>query len=288
MIAITGATGHLGLATIQALAAKIAPSEIVAVVRDPQKAADTLPQGLTVRQGDYENPAALLAAFQGVEKVLLISTSELEYDVRMRQHQHVIDAAKQAGVRHVVYTSVVNPSPNSAFGASPGHFATEEYLRASGLTYTILRNTLYLDIVPMLVGEGTLPSGQLYSSAGDGRVSYGLRAEMGEALANVLAGKGHENQVYDIAPGPAYSFQDLAATLSEVSGRPVAYVPVAGEDIAAGMRQHQVPEPFINLLLGMNQAMKDGEFATPSGTFEQLLGRKPTDLKTYLAGVYGK
>jgi NAD(P)H dehydrogenase (quinone) len=288
MIAITGATGHLGLATIQALAAKIAPSDIVAVVRDPQKAAETLPQGLTVRTGDYEDPAALLAAFQGVDTVLLISTSELEYDVRMRQHRNVIDAAKQAGVRHVVYTSVVNPSPSSAFGASPGHFATEEYLRASGLTYTVFRNTLYLDIVPMLVGEGTLPSGKLYASAGDGKVSYGLRAEMGEALANVLAGQGHDNKVYDIAPSPAYSFQDLAATLSEVTGQPVEYVPVSGEDIAAAMRQHQVPQPFIDLTVGMNQAMKGGEFNTPNDTLEKLLGRKPTDLKTYLASVYGK
>jgi NAD(P)H dehydrogenase (quinone) len=288
MIAITGATGHLGLATIQALTGKTTPSEIVAVVRDPQKAAATLPQGLTVRQGDYNDPASLLAAFQGVETVLLISTSELEYEARLREHKNVIDAAKQAGVRHLLYTSVVNPSRESAFGASPSHLATEEYLRASGLTYTILRNTLYLDIVPMLVGEGTLPGGKLYSSAGDGRVSYGLRAEMGEALANVLTSAGHENQVYDIAPGPAYSFQDLAATLSDVTGQPIAYVPVSGEEIAAGLRQHQVPEPFINLLLGMSEAMKKGEFATPSPTLEQLLGRKPTDLKTYLAGVYGK
>ena len=288
MIAITGATGHLGLATIQALLPKIASSEIIAVVRDPQKAASVLPEGVPVRPGDYNDPAALLAAFQGVATVLLISTSELEYDLRLRQHQSVIDAAKQAGVHHLVYTSVVNPSPDSPFGASPGHFATEEYLRASGLTYTIFRNTLYLDIVPMLVGEGTIASGKLYSSAGDGKVSYGLRDEMGQALANVLTTEGHENQTYDIAPSPAYSFQDLATTLSEVTGQPVEYVPVTGEDIAAGMHQHQVPEPFINLLLGMSQAMKNGEFDSPSPTFEKLLGRKPTNLKTYLAGVYGK
>jgi NAD(P)H dehydrogenase (quinone) len=288
MIAITGATGHLGLATTKALAAKIAPSEIVAVVRDPQKAASTLPKGVVVRQGDYNDPAALLAAFQGVETVLLISTSELEYEARLREHRNVIDAAKQAGVRHLIYTSVVNPSPKSAFGASPSHFATEEYLKASGLTYTIFRNTLYLDIVPMLVGEGTLPSGKLYSSAGDGKVSYALREEIAEALANVLTSEGHDNQTYDIAPGPAYSFQDLATTLNEVTGQPVEYVPVSGEAIAAGMREHQVPEPFINLLLGMSQAMKDGGFDAASPTFEQLLGRKPTDLKTYFTTVYKK
>ncbi|GAB3579977.1 SDR family oxidoreductase [Hymenobacter daeguensis] len=288
MIAITGATGHLGLATIKALAAQIAPSEIVAVVRDPQKAANTLPQGVAVRQGDYNDPAALLTAFQGVETVLLISTSELEYEARLREHKNVIDAAKQAGVRHLIYTSVVNPSPESAFGASPSHFATEEYLKSSGLAYTIFRNTLYLDIIPMLVGEGTLPSGKLYSSAGDGKVSYALREEIAQALANVLTSEGHDNQIYDIAPGPAYSFQDIASGLSEVTGQPVEYAPVSDEEIAASLREHQVPEPFINLLLGMSKAMKEGEFDAASGTFEQLLGRKPTDLKTYLAGVYGK
>ncbi|MDO7849491.1 SDR family oxidoreductase [Hymenobacter sp. M29] len=288
MIAITGATGHLGLATTKALAAKIAPSEIVAVVRDPQKAASTLPQGIVVRQGDYNDPASLLAAFQGVETVLLISTSELEYNARLREHKNVIDAAQQAGVRHIVYTSVVNPSPESAFGASPGHFSTEQYLKDSGLTYTIFRNTLYLDIIPMLVGEGTLPSGKLYSTLGDGKVSYALREEIGEALANVLASKGHDNQTYDIAPGPAYSIQDIAAGLSEAAGQPVEYVPITGEELAATLRQHQVPQPFIDLMVGMTQAMKDNEFNAPSPTFEQLLGRKPTDLKTYLKSVYGK
>lgn len=288
MIAITGATGHLGLATIKALTAKIAPSEIAAVVRDPQKAANTLPQGVAVRQGDYNDPASLLAAFQGIETLLLISSSELENDARIREHSNVVDAAKQAGVRHIMYTSVVNPSPESAFGASPSHFATEEYLKASGLTYSVFRNTLYLDIIPMLVGEGTLPSGKLYSSAGDGKVSYALREEIAQALANVLASKGHDNKVYDIAPGPAYSFQDIATGLSDVTGQPVEYVSVSGEEIATSLREHQVPEPFINLMLGMSKAMKDGEFDAANGTFEQLLGRKPTNLKTYLASVYGK
>jgi NAD(P)H dehydrogenase (quinone) len=287
MLAITGATGHLGLATIQALLPKVAATDLVAVVRDPQKAASTLPQGVVVRQADYNDPVALRAAFQGVATVVLISTSELEHNARLREHQNVIDAAKQAGVQHVLYTSVVNPSPTSPFGASPSHFATEEYLRASGLTYTILRNTLYLDILPMLVGEGTLASGQLYAAAGAGKVSYGLRAEMAQALANVLTSAGHENQTYDIAPGPAYSFQDLATTLAEVTGKPISYLSISSEEMAASLRQHHVPEPFINLALGMHQAMATNEFDTSSPTFERLLGRQPTDLKTYLTTVYG-
>ena len=288
MLAITGATGQLGHATLQALLPKVAPQEIVAVVRDPQKATALPPLGVQVRQGDYNDPASLVAAFQGIDTVLLISTSETDNDLRIRQHQQAIDAARQAGVRHLVYTSIVNPSPNSQFGATPGHFATEEYLRTSGLTYTIFRNTLYLDLVPMLVGQDVVTSGKIYFAAGDGKVSYALRDEIGQALANVLTTTGHDNQTYDIAPGPAYSFQDIAATLSEVTGQPVAYVPISGDDLAAGMRQHQVPEPMIALLQGMASAMQAGEFDLASPTFERLLGRRPTDLENYLTTVYGK
>ncbi|WP_046246452.1 SDR family oxidoreductase [Hymenobacter terrenus] len=288
MLAITGATGHLGQATIQALLAKVAPTEIVAVVRDPEKATALRQQGVQVRPGDYNDPASLQAAFQGVETVLFISTSEVEYEIRMRQHQHVIDAAKQAGVRHVVYTSLLNPSRESQFGASPSHLATEEYLRASGLTHTIFRNTFYLDILPMFIGENALPSGKIYFAAGDGKVSYALREEIAQALANVLTSSGHDNQIYDIAPAPPYSLHDVATALTEVSGQPVAYVPISSEDMAAGMRQHQVPEPVVDLTSGIARAISANEFNSASPAFEQLLGRKPTDLKTYLATVYGK
>jgi NAD(P)H dehydrogenase (quinone) len=288
MLAITGATGQLGLATLQALLGKVASSDVVAVVRNPHKAASLLPQGVTVRTADYNDPAALVAAFQGVEKVVLVSTRELDTTVRMRQHQNVLNAATQAGVRQVLYTSVLNPSLTSTFQASPSHLLTEEALQASGLRYTILRNTLYLDNLPAQVGNDAVASGKLYAAAGDGRASYGLRTEMGEILANVLTSEGHENQVYDIAPGPAYSFHDVATTLSEVTDQPIAYVPVSAEELAAEMRKHQVPELFANLRLGVHEAIKNGEFSAPNGTFEQLLGRKPTDLKTYLSTVYGK
>lgn len=288
MLAITGATGQLGHATLQALLPQVAPQEIVAVVRDPQKATALSSLGVQVRQGDYNDPASLVAAFQGVDTVLLISTSETGNELRIRQHRQAIDAARQAGARRVVYTSIVHPAPDSKFEASPGHFATEEYLKASGLTYTIFRNTLCLDLVPMLVGQDVLTSGHIYFAAGEGQVSYALRDEIGQALANVLTTTGHDNQTYDIAPGPAYSFQEIAATLRDVAGQPVAYVPISGDDLAAGMRQHQVPEPMIALLQGMASAMQAGEFDLTSPAFERLIGRRPTDLKAYLTTVYGK
>ena len=288
MLAITGATGQLGQATIHALLPKMAPQDIVAVARDPQKASALTALGVQVRPGDYNDPASLVAGFQGVDTVLLISTSELAHDLRVQQHRHAIDAAKQVGVRHVLYTSVVNPARDSKFGASPSHLATEEYLRASGLVYTVFRNTLYLEVLPMLLGAEVLTSGQIHFAAGAGKVSYALRDDIAQALAQVLTTPGHEGQVYDIAPGPAHSFDQVAATLSEVSGLPVQYVPVSGEDMAAGMRQNQVPEPFVALLGGMAAAMRDNELNVISPLLEQLLGRQPTDLETYLRTQYGK
>jgi NAD(P)H dehydrogenase (quinone) len=286
MLAITGATGHLGQATIKALLTKVPASDIVALVRDPQKATDLQQRGVQVRRGDYNDPASLVAAFQGVDTVFLISGTDLVH--RTQQHQQVIDAAKQAGVQRLVYTSVLKPSQTSHFGASPSHLATEEYLLASGLTYTVLRNALYLDLVPGLVGKDAVPSGKFYFAAGDGKVSYALREEIAQASANVLTSSGHENKIYDIAPTPAYSMHDVAAALSEVAGQPVAYVPVSPEDMAAGMRQHHVPEPIVEMMGGIGRAMAAGEFDVTSPAFEQLLGRKPTDLKTYLSAVQPK
>jgi NAD(P)H dehydrogenase (quinone) len=286
MLAITGATGHLGQATIKALLPKVPATDIVAVVRDPQKAPDLQQQGVQVRRGDYNDAAALVAAFQGVDTVLLISGTDLAH--RTQQHKQVIDAAKQAGVQRLVYTSVVNPSRTSYFGASPSHLDTEEYLLASGLSYTVLRNALYLDLVPGLVGKDAVPSGKFYFAAGDGKVSYALREEIAQAAANVLTSSEHENKIYDIAASPAYSMHDVAATLSEVAGQPVAYVPVSAEDMAAGMRQHHVPEPIVEMMGGIGRAMAAGEFDVTSPAFEQLLGRTPTDLKTYLSAVQAK
>ena len=245
-------------------------------------------QGAHIRQGDYNDAASLVAAFQGVATVLLISTSELDHALRVQQHRHAIDAAKQAGVRRVIYTSVVNPAPTSHFAASPGHFATEEYLRASGLAYTVFRNALYLDLVPMLVGAEAVSSGHIYFAAGEGKVSYALRADIAQALANALTTENHENHVYDIAAGPAYSMQDVAATLSGVTGQPVQYVAISGEDMAARMRQHHVPEAMIDLMSEMASALWANELNAPSPALEQLLGHAPTDLKTHLQYVYNK
>ena len=183
---------------------------------------------------------------------------------------------------------MVNPSLTSQFGGSASHLATEKYLQASGLTYTIFRNTLYLDLVPGFIGADALASSTIYSAVGMGRVSYALREEIAVALAKVLTGGNHANQTYDIAPAPAYSMQDVAAILSEVARQPVDLVSITIDQLQAGMRQQGVPEPVVGLMAGIIGAMREDELNVTSQVFEQLLGHKPTDLRTYLRGIYGQ
>jgi len=286
MLAITGATGQLGHATLQYLLAHVAADQLVAVVRDPSKAATLAAQGVALRPGDYNDPAALVAAFQGVTTVLLISGTDMA--TRTQQHRHVIDAARAAGVRRLVYTSGVNASADSAFVASPSHAATEGYLRASGLSYTILRNALYLDLLPMLLDPGALARGNFYYAAGSGAASFALRAEIAEVLATVLTTPGHDNQTYDLAPAPVHDMAEVTAAISAATGQPLRYVPVSGEELTAAMRQHHLPEPLVSLVVSMALAQAGQEFNLTSPVFEQLLGRQPTDLATFVQMAFAR
>ena len=286
MLAITGATGQLGQATLRHLSAKVAAGQLVAVVRNPQKAAALAASGIELRQGDYNDPASLVAAFQGITTVLLISGTDMA--ARTQQHRHVIDAARAAGVTRLVYTSGVNPSADSAFVASPSHAATEDYLHASGLTYTILRNTLYLDLLPMLIDPGALASGNFFYAASNGQASFVLRAEIAEVLATVLTTPGHDNQTYDIAPAPVHSMNEVTAAISAVTDQPLRYVPVSGDELTAALRQHHLPEPLITLLVGMARAQAKQEFNLTSPVFEQLLGRQPTSLAAFVQTVFAR
>jgi NAD(P)H dehydrogenase (quinone) len=154
VIAVTGASGKLGGATIRfLLERKVAPRRIAAVVRDPAKVADLAAQGVEVRRGDYTDPRSLEDAFRGIDKLLFISTNVVGEE-RMLHHRNVVNAARAAGVRHVVYTSVIKPAPDAKFAAAPGHFHTEALVRESGLRYTFFRNNLYADLVPFMFRPG--------------------------------------------------------------------------------------------------------------------------------------
>lgn len=285
MILVTGATGNLGKATVEFLSKKIPAKEIAVLVRDENKANDLKALGVDIRIGDYHDKDSLVKAFQGIEKVFLISSNDLED--RFGQQQRAIDAAKEAGVKHILYTGVsMRNIENSALKPFMGvHFETERYILDSGLTYTFLRDNLYADVLPMFVGENVFETG-INFPAGNGRVPYTLRKEMAEAFANVLSSEGHENKTYEISNVESYSYQDVAEVLSAHTGKNVAYHSISSEEFSKAMADAGVPESVIGFSLGFATATKDGDFDIPNTHLEQLLGRKPSSLNQFIGEIF--
>jgi len=285
MILVTGATGNLGKATVEFLLKKIPAKEIAVLVRDANKASDLKALGIDIRVGDYHDKDSLVKAFQGVEKVLLISSND--FNDRLGQQKRAVDAAKEAGVKHILYTSVsMQNIEKSALKPLMGeHYDTEKYILDSGLNYTFLRDNLYADVIPMFIGEHILETG-INFPAGNGRVPFSLRSEMAEAFANVLSTPGHENKTYEISNVESYSYQDLANALSAHSGKTVAYNDVSVADFSNALAEAGVPEGMIGFSIGFATATKDGDFDIPNTHLEQLLGRKPSSLDQIVSALY--
>ncbi len=284
MILVTGATGHLGTATINHLLRGTAASNIVAFARDEAKAGPLRKKGVKVQIGTYDDKAALARAMQGIEKVLLISGLDPN---RLEQHQNVVDAAKEAGVAHIAYTGVpVKDVQTSAVKPLlESHFQTEDYIKASGMAYTFLRNTLYTDGIPVFAGDKVLERG-IHLPAGNGKVPYALRREMGEATANVLLQEGHKDQVYQITGAELYSFEDVARELSQLSGQEVTYTDADADTFTAQLKKAGVPEMGITIMAGFSADVKAHQYELLSNDLEQLLGRKPASLSMGLKELY--
>lgn len=284
MILVTGATGHLGSATIHFLLKKLPASEIAAFVRDEDKAADLKETGVDIRVGSYDDAVSLDKAMQGVERVLLIAGTDEEN--RLQQHRNVVDAAKKAEVNCVAYTSRNLKDRNTLVNKlMEGHFQTEDYIKASGLSHSIFRNVLYMDTVPQFVGEKVFETG-INLPAGQGRVAYALRSEMGEAIANVLAKNGCDNEIYQLTGSEAYTFSDVAATLTDLSGKEVKYTPVEKSAFKTQMKERGVPEPVIEKVVGFITDIKNGQEEEVTSELENLLGRKPASLQEGLKTLF--
>ena len=285
MILITGATGQLGSAVIGRLLQRTDPTDVAALVRDPGKAADLTTQGVSVRVADYDDTGAVARAVDGVDRVLLIAGTDPRH--RVQQHQNVIDAAVRAGVAAIGFASRslrdVHGSANSLMG---DYLETEDRIRRSGLNHVLFRNALYLDTVPLYVGGARVFETGVRLPAGDGKVAYALRREMGEALANALLDHDGADRTYVVASPQAYGFDDVAAALSELSGRTVTYAQVTDEEYVAGAVQAGVPEPVARRILGFYHDIRDDQLDETSSDLAMLLGREPAPLADGLRELF--
>ncbi|MCS3779689.1 SDR family oxidoreductase [Tsukamurella ocularis] len=274
-ILITGATGQLGRLVIDGLLTRgVDPQAIVAGARDIAKAGDLAVRGVRVAHLDYSDPASVGAAFDGVDTVLLISSSEV--GSRTAQHQAVIDAAKAAGVSKFVYTSAPKAT-SSDLVLAPEHKATEEAIAASGLPAVILRNNWYTENYADAVTRAA-DTGVLAAGAGAGRVASASRRDYAEAAAAVLVGGGHVGAVYELGGDVAWDYRDLAAAIAEATGRPVEYRALSEEENAAALRAAGLEEGTIGFLVALDAGIRDGALAETDGTLARLLGRPTTPL----------
>ncbi|EKC6208563.1 SDR family oxidoreductase [Cronobacter sakazakii] len=278
MIAITGATGQLGQRVIDTLLNTVAAQEIVAIVRNPAKAAALSARGVQVRAADYNDAAALTAALAGVEKLLLISSSEVGQ--RATQHRNVIDAAKTAGVKLIAYTSLLH-ADRSPLGLAEEHVATEKMLADAGIPYVLLRNGWYTENYLASVPPA-LEHGVFIGSAGDGKIASASRQDYAEAAAKVLTLDNQAGRVYELAGDHAWTLRDLSALLSKETGKTVAYQNLSEADFAAALTGAGLPEGFAKLLADSDIGASKGGLFDDSHQLSALIGRPTTSLEASL------
>ena len=284
-ILVTGATGHLGNIVVENLLKKVSAGQISILVRDESKAQALKAKGVTVNIGSYQDIHSLNNAMKGIDKVLLISSSD--FNDRIGQHKNVVDAAKQAGVKHILYTGVTLKD----IAASPlqpllqDHFQTEDYIKESGLSFTFLQNSLYAEVIPMFVGEDVLKTG-IFFPAGEGKVPFAVRKDLGEAIAIILAGEGHENKTYHLTASKTYSFADIAAELTTLSGKKVNYTSPEDDAFEDMLKQFGLPEEIVLMFVLFAKGIKNNDFNMADGTLESILGREQTDVRMFLKEAF--
>lgn len=272
MIAVTGATGQLGRLVIDALLKRTSAEELVAVVRSPAKAADLAALGVQVRQGDYNQPQTLADAFRGVDKVLLISSSEIGQ--REAQHKAAIEAAKAAGVKLLAYTSLLH-ADSSPMGLADEHRATEQALIASGVPYVILRNGWYSENYAASIAPA-LTHGVFIGAADEGKIASATRQDYAEAAAAVLTSDVPVDKVYELAGDEAYTLTQFAAEIAQASGKAVRYQNLPQDDFAAALKAAGLPDGLAEMLADSDANAAKGALYDDSHTLSRLIGRATT------------
>lgn len=275
-IAVTGASGQLGRIVIEKLKQKVPADQIVALVRSPEKVQSL---GVPARAADYAKPATLVPALAGVDTLLLISSSEVGQ--RAVQHANVIAAARQAGVKRIVYTSLLG-ADHSPLSLADEHRATEAELKSAGVPYTILRNGWYTENYLGAL-DAALAHGALIGSAGEGRIASATREDFAEAAVAALTGTGHEGATYELAGDHAWTLKDLAAEVSRQSGKQVVYQDLPEAEYAKALVGFGLPEGLAAAIASWDVGASRGALFSEDKTLSRLIGRPTTSLQQAVA-----
>lgn len=283
-VLVTGASGQLGRLVLDTLLAsgKVAPASIVATSRDVSKLSDYAAKGITVRPADFDDAASLDAAFAGVSKVLIISTDAIDKPgKRLSQHKAAVAAAKKAGVKHILYTSMPQPE-DSLVTFAPDHLGTEEAIKATGIPYTILRDGWYAENLFMSLPHA-LQTGAWYTSTGQGKIAHITRADTAAAIAAAVLKAGDESKIYTLTGTKSRTAEEIAAIVSAATGKSLAVVHVTDAQLAEGLKGAGLPEGFIPTIVSFDANTREGKIAMVTGDAQSLSGRTPTSFEDFVA-----
>jgi NAD(P)H dehydrogenase (quinone) len=281
MYAVTGASGQLGRLVLEELIQTTDAGKIVALVRDPSKLSDLAAKGVVVRRFDYDDEATLGEALMGVDRLLLISSSEVGR--REAQHQAVITAAKAKNVGFITYTSLLH-ADSSPLGLAGEHRATEAAIEASGLSYALLRNGWYLENYTMSANM-EIAHGAVIGSTGTGRVSAASRVDYAAAAAKVLLEQSDGKQVYELAGDDSFTLSDYAKTLAEVSGKPVIYQHLGEDDFRSALQGMGLPAAVADMVANSSASAASDALFDDNRALSKLIGRPTTTLSTAVAAA---
>ncbi|MEZ2219196.1 SDR family oxidoreductase [Rhizobium sp. RCC_161_2] len=279
---VTGAAGQLGQRVIHHLLEtyKVAPGRIIAATRSPEKLAELAAKGVITRKADFDDAATLPAAFAGVDRLLIISTDALAVPgLRLKQQTAAVEAAKKAGVKHILYTSM--PAPDgSLVSFAPDHLGTENAIKASGIGYTILRDAWYFDNFLMGLPH-SLATGKWYTATGGGRTSNISRDDCALAIAAALASDTTESATYTLTGSTSLTIEDVASVVSKVTDRPLEVVQVNDEQFAAGLTGAGLPKFVVDMLVSADANARAGKFDILTNDFNKLTGKEPQTVRAF-------
>lgn len=285
-IGITGAGGQLGAALVRHTLSRVPASSIVVITRDPGKLEQFSHQGIDVRAGDFNQPSGLAAAFQGVERLVIIPTGDLQPGVRRKQQTDAIQAAVASGVRHVMYISTVSPRPDPNNELLDSHFATEQALIGSAAAWTILRMSVYTEA--LLNGAKQAIEKGAYSAVPGAPAAYVVRDDLAATAAGILATSGHAGITYHATGPQSVSQEEIAEALSQAAGKKIAFTALTEAQHRAGLEAAGLPPFVVNIIAGFQAALRAGAFDLISGDVERLGGKPPESPAEFFARTLGK